>query len=690
MSTYRLDKLFSPRSVAVVGGSPRLTSPGRAVLKNLRSAGFKGSISLVNPHYPEIEGIQSVRTVQELTEAPDLLVIAAPAPSVPGIVAASGEKGVATAIVITAGLGHGAGSLADSCEKAARATGLRLVGPNCLGVMAPRAGLNASFAARTPPAGDLALISQSGAITAGLVEWSAVHAIGFSAVVSLGDKIDVDFGDLLDFFALDRGTRAILLYVESINNARKFMSAARAAARVKPVVVIKSGRHAQGAKAAQTHTGALAGADAVYDAAFRRAGLLRVLDLDELFAAAETLGRVRSFDGRRLAILTNGGGIGVLAVDRLADLGGTLAAISPTTMQQLDSVLPPIWSRADPVDIAGDADAARYAAALEGLLEDPENDAILVMNVPTALASPAAAAKSVAAVAQSHRSRGLHPKPIFAVWVGSSDAATPIFEAAGIPNYATEADAVRGFMHLVRYRQALEISMATPPSLPQDFKPDAAAARAVVAGATRGERTRPDGRTWLDPIEVGRLLAAYSIPIAPALFARDAEAAASVAAPLLSEGSTVVAKILSPDIIHKSEVGGVRLNLTSERAVRDAVADILARAHAARPDARIAGVTIHPMILRPKARELIAGIADDPTFGPVIVFGRGGTAVEVIADKALALPPLDLGLARGLIARTRVSRVLGAYRDVLAADVGSVALLLVKLAQLAADLPELR
>jgi acetyltransferase len=690
MSTYRLDKLFAPRSVAVVGGSPRPTSPGRAVLKNLRSAGFKGSISLVNPHYPEIEYVRSVRTVQELTEAPDLLVIAAPAPSVPGIVAAAGEKGVATAIVITAGLGHGAGSLADGCERAARATGLRLVGPNCLGVMVPRAGLNASFAARTPPAGDLALISQSGAITAGLVEWSAVHAIGFSAVVSLGDKIDVDFGDLLDFFALDRGTRAILLYVESINNARKFMSAARAAARVKPVVVIKSGRHAQGAKAAQTHTGALAGADAVYDAAFRRAGLLRVLDLDELFAAAETLGRVKPFDGRRLAILTNGGGIGVLAVDRLADLGGTLAAISPTTMQQLDSVLPPIWSRADPVDIAGDADAARYAAALEGLLEDPENDAILVMNVPTALASPEAAAKSVAAVAQSYRSRGLRPKPIFAVWVGSSDAATPIFEAAGIPNYATEADAVRGFMHLVHYRQALEISMATPPSLPQDFKPDVAAARAVIAGAMRGERTRPDGRTWLDPIEVGRLLAAYSIPIAPALFARDAEAAASVAAPLLAEGSTVVAKILSPDIIHKSEVGGVRLNLTSERAVREAVADILARARAARPEARIAGVTIHPMILRPKARELIAGIADDPTFGPVIVFGRGGTAVEVIADKALALPPLDLGLARGLIARTRVSRVLGAYRDVPAADVSSIALLLVKLAQLAADLPELR
>ena len=611
-------------------------------------------------------------------------MIVAPPPAVTSIVAAAGERGTATAIIVTSGLGHGAGSLADACEKAARATGLRLVGPNCLGVLAPRAKLNASFAARMPPVGDLALVSQSGAITAGLIEWSAAHGIGFSAAVSLGDKVDVDFGDLLDFFALDGATRAILLYIESINNARKFMSAARAAARIKPVVVVKSGRHAQGAKAAQTHTGALAGADSVYDAAFRRAGLLRVLDLDELFAAAETLGRVQPFSGKRLAILTNGGGIGVLAVDRLADLGGTLADISPQTMKRLDTALPAIWSRANPVDISGDADAGHYTSALEALLEDPENDAILVMNVPTALASAESAARSVAAMARAHRGRRIHPKPIFAVWIGSSDAVTPTFETDRIANYATESDAVRGFMHLVRYREALEALMATPPSLPQDFKPDVAGARAIVAGAIG------NGRAWLDPHEFTRLLAANSIPVAPAFLARNAEEAAVVAAPLLAGGSTVVVKVLSPDIVHKSEVGGVRLNLASEDAVREAVADILARARAARPDARITGVTLHPMVLRPKARELIAGIADDPTFGPVIVFGRGGTAVEVIDDKALALPPLDLELAHALIARTRVSRVLKAYRDVPAADTDAVALLLVKLAQLAADLPEVR
>jgi acetyltransferase len=511
-----------------------------------------------------------------------------------------------------------------------------------------------------------------------------VHGIGFSAAVSLGDQIDVDFGDLLDFFALDGATRAILLYIESINNARKFMSAARAAARIKPVVVVKSGRHAQGAKAAQTHTGALAGADAVYEAAFRRAGLLRVLDLDELFAAAETLGRVRPFPGKRLAILTNGGGIGVLAVDRLADLGGTLAAISAETLKRLDARLPPIWSRANPVDIAGDADAARYVAAFEELLEDPENDAILVMNVPTALVSAEAAATSIAASTQAYCNRWLRPKPIFAVWLGTSDATTPVFEAARIPSYATESDAVGGFMHLVRYREALEALMATPPSLPQDFTPDVRAARAVVASAVQ------QGRMWLDPIECTRLLAAYAIPIAPAELARNTDEAAAAAEQFLTKGLGVVAKILLPDIVHKSEVGGVRLNLTSERAVREAVPDILARARAAKPGARIIGVTIHPMVLRLNARELIAGIADDPTFGPVIVFGRGGTAVEVIGDKALALPPLDLELARGLIARTRVSRVLQAYRNVPAADTNAIALLLVKLAQLAADVPELR
>ena len=463
------------------------------------------------------------------------------------------------------------------------------------------------------------------------------------------------------------------------------MSAARAAARIKPVVVVKSGRHAQGARAAATHTGALAGSDAVYDAAFRRAGLLRVLDLEELFAAAETLGRLRPFTGNRLAILTNGGGIGVLAVDRLADLGGTLADFHRATMARLDAALPPIWSRANPVDIAGDADAvalrggARSAARRSGQRRDPGHEradgARIGHRGGKIGRRRRAEASQLGHSTQSRCSRS-----------GSAERrSTPgAFEAAGIPSYATESDAVAGFMHLVRYREAIEALMATPPSLPEEFTPDVAAARRIIEGAVR------DGRTWLDPIEVTRLLAAYSIPIAPALLARDPEEAAASRRPLLADGSTVVVKILSPDIVHKSEVGGVRLNLTSERAVREATAEILERARAAKPEARITGVTIHPMVVRPKARELIAGIADDPTFGPVVVFGRGGTAVEVINDKALALPPLDLKLAHELIARTRVSRVLKAYRDVPAADESAMALVLVKLAQMAADLPEVR
>ncbi len=684
MGTYRLDRLFKPCSVALIGASPRPHSVGRAILLNLRAAGFAGPIGLVNPHYAEIEGHTAVKSISELSFTPDVAILAAPPATIPELVGEVGAKGCAGVIVVTSGLGRGAGSLAERADRAARTHGVRIVGPNCLGVMVPGAKFNASFAARAPQVGDLALISQSGAVAAGLVEWAAPRSIGFSAIVSIGDQLDVDFGDLLDFFALDRTTRAILLYIESVNNARKFMSAARAAARAKPVVVIKAGRHARGAEAARTHTGALAGSDDVYDAAIRRAGLLRVFDLDELFAATATLGRVRPFRGKRLAILTNGGGIGVLAVDRLMDLGGVLANIGSRAIGTLNAALPPIWSGGNPVDIAGDADASRYVTALETLLADEENDAVLVMNVATALASSADAATAVADTVHRHRGASYPAKPVFAVWVGDQGEAAAKLDAVGVPHYQSEADAVRGFMHLVHYREGLDTLMQTPPSLPQDFAPDVAAARALVTDALAA------GRSWLDPVEATRLFAAYAIPVTPAIPAADAEAAVHAAEPFLAKGQPVAVKIHSPDIVHKSEVGGVVLNLPSPEHVRRTTTDLLDRVRSLRPQARIAGVTVHPMIVRPKARELIAGIADDPTFGPVVVFGCGGTAVEVINDKALALPPLDLRLAQELIARTRVSRVLKAYRDVPAADERAIALVLVKLAQLAADVPEIR
>jgi acetyltransferase len=480
-------------------------------------------------------------------------------------------------------------------------------------------------------------------------------------------------------------TRAILLYVEAIKDARKFMSAARAAARIKPVVVVKSGRMAQGAKAAATHTGALAGSDAVYDAAFRRAGVLRVSDLRELFDCAETLGRVGSPPGKRLAILTNGGGIGVLAIDRLVELGGVAAPITPTIRQQLDAVLPPTWSGSNPIDIVGDADAARYTAALEALLADPDNDAILVMNVHTAIASADEIAAAVAGLVSRYRQQ--HPgfaKPVPAVWVGAEQSTWSRLSDAGIPNYPTEDDAVRGFMYLVQHREVVEALAQVPPAMPVEFVPDIDAARRIVTAAL------VEGRAWLDPIEIKRLLEAYQIPMVPTFAAADADEAALHASALFAAGATVVLKILSRDIVHKSDVGGVVLNLTTVDAVRAATVDITARARALRPEARISGVIVQAMMVRPKARELILGLADDPTFGTVIVFGRGGTAVEIINDKALALPPLNLQLAHDLIERTRVSRLLRAYRDVPAVKQDAVALVLVKLAQMAADIPQIR
>ena len=685
MSIYRLKNLLAPRSLALVGASPRRGSVGRSVLRNILSAKFKGQFGLVNTRYAEVDGIATVRALGKLPFVPELVVITAPAAVVPGLIEEAGKLGSAGAVIIPAGLGHGAGSLAEATDAAARKYGMRLIGPNCLGIMMPYADLNASFAAHTPRGGNLALISQSGAIATGMVDWAAQRAVGFSGIVSIGDQLDVDIADLLDYFALDGRTRAILLYVEAIKNARKFMSAARAAARVKPVVVVKSGRMALGARAAATHTGALAGSDAVYEAAFRRAGILRVLDLRELFDCAETLGRVGSPSGKRLAILTNGGGIGVLAIDRLSELGGIPAPMTPTTRAKLDAILPPTWSGSNPVDIVGDADPPRYAAALEVLLDDPDNDAILVMNVQTAIASADDIATTVSDVVGKYRERRRNAvKPVLAAWIGAEEKIVDRLSGAGIPNYATEGDAIRGFMHLVRHREVLTLLTQVPPAMPTDFVPDLEAARAIVAVALA------DGRQWLDPVEISRLLEAYGIAMVPTYAAADAGQAVAHASRLFAQGATVVLKIMSRDIVHKSDVGGVVLNLTTGEAVRAATDEIIARARTLRPEARIGGVIVQAMVVRPKARELILGLADDPTFGTVVVFGRGGTAVEIVNDKALALPPLDLQLARGLVERTRVSKLLRGYRDVPAVKRDAVEMVLVKIAQMAADIPEIR
>ena len=462
------------------------------------------------------------------------------------------------------------------------------------------------------------------------------------------------------------------------------MSAARTAARVKPVIAIKSGRHDAGVKEALSHTGALAGSDAVYDAALHRAGILRVLGLDEMFAAAETLSRVAPFRGDRLAVVTNGGGIGVLAVDRLADLKGNLAALAPATIAAIDAKIPTGWSRGNPVDIIGDAGAERYSAAMDAVMRDTTTDAVLVINCPTALAAPQAIAAAVIEAVKKRRTEMIPAPPVFAVWLGASPNVEDQFQSAGIPHFSSETDASSGFMYLVNYNRAQTALMRTPPSLPAEFTADADAARRIVAAALT------KGRSWLDPVEATALLGAYGIPVAPVLAARTPEQAGEMARPLIQAGAKVAAKILSQQIPHKSDLGGVVLNLDTEATVINAARKMLDDIARLKPDAHLDGVTIQPMVHWPGAHELIAGIADDPNFGPVVVFGHGGTAAEVIGDKALALPPLDLHLAHDLIARTRIAAVLRGYRNVAPANIEAVALVLVKLAQLCADIPEIR
>lgn len=681
MSIRNLDRLFEPHSVALVGASARSGSLGAAVLANLRQAGFRGDIHLVNPRHSQIDGMPCAARISDLPAPPDLVVIAAPRDHVVALAQEAAAFGVPAAIVITADPSHGPESLRARLKDVAARTGLRVVGPNCLGVLSPRAGLDASFAAHRPPKGDLAVISQSGAITVSLLAFAAERNVGFSGLVSIGDMADVDFDDLLDWFAIDPATRAILMYVEAITDAKAFMSAARAAARVKPVIVIKAGRSKSAARAAATHTGALTGADDVYSAAFRRAGVLRVNDIDELFGAAETLGRISPFQGDKLAIVTNGGGLGVLAVDELATLGGRLARFEPDTVAKLDAAMPPTWSRANPADIVGDADAARFAAALGPILEDADTDAAMVIHCPTALSQPVEVARAVADAVIEHRRTTYRPKPVFAVWLGHEAGANEIFERAAIPHYASSA--MRGFMHLVKWREGRDALMATPQGLPPG-EADRGGARKIVTDAlARGE-------SWLDVVDITRVLEAYHIPCAPARLAKSPDEAAEIAAPMIAEYGACVVKIFSRDITHKSDVSGVMLDMTTQEGVRKAARQVMDRARTAAPGARIDGVTVHPMIRRPNGRELIAGVAEDPTFGPVILFGRGGTAVEVINDKALALPPLDMNLARAQIERTRVARLLRSYRDKPQADIDAVAQTLVRLAQLSADIPEIR
>jgi acetyltransferase len=683
MTIRNLDQLLAPNSVALIGASRKEGSVGLITARNLLRGGFAGPVWLVNPKYPDIEGHPCHPSIAALPGIPQLAVVATPPDTIPGIIGELGGRGTRAAVVITAGVRD---DLRRAMLESARPWCLRIQGPNCLGLMVPGLGLNAGFSHQAPLAGDLAFLSQSGALITAIVDWARGRRIGFSHVVSLGDMADADFGDLLDYLAGDTGSRAILLYMEAVTHARKFLSAARRAARSKPVIVVKAGREAAGARAALSHTGALAGADAAYEAAFRRAGVLRVRELQDLFSAAEILARHPRLAGERLVILTNGGGAGVLAADRLADLDGRLAAVSGPAMAALDAALPATWSHGNPVDIVGDAGPARYGRALEALLEDAGSDAVLVVNCPTALASSTAVAEEVVATVDRHNTAGKGLKPVMTSWLGdeASRGARTLFAARGIASFATPADAIDGFMQLVRYARAQEELTRMPPSMPEHLGLKTEAAGRTIAAVLAA------GRSTLSEVEAKALLDCYGIPVVPTEVASSPAEVATQAARWIGSHGACVVKILSDDITHKSDVGGVRLGLERAEEARHAAQDMLERVARLKPQARVNGFTVQPMIRRPKATELIAGMSVDPTFGPLLMFGAGGTAVEVVRDTAHALPPLDLKLAHDLMRQTRVWRLLQGYRDRPAADVGAIAEALARLGYLVARHPEVR
>lgn len=677
MSRRNIEYLLTPRSVAVIGATDRPLSVGATVFQNIRHGGFSGPVWPVNLRSPGVGGERAYKTVAELPEAPDLAVICTPAATVPRLISDLGARGTRAAIVISSGLeapaedGRPLGAL---MLEAACPHLLRILGPNCIGLLSPRIALNASFAHIGARPGHLAFIAQSGALTTAMLDWTQSLQIGFSHFISLGNSADVDFGDLLDFLGDDPHTSAILLYIESITSARKFMSAGRAAARNKPVIVVKSGRAPDGARAATSHTGALAGADDVYDAAFRRAGMLRVSTTRELFDAAEALARLKPLSGERLSIVSNGGGPAVMATDSLVLGGGELARLSETTTHRLNAALPANWSHGNPVDIVGDAPAQRYAAALGAVIENPESDAVLLIHAPTAIVEPSDIARACVTVLRNCET------PALTCWMGGNAVqdAKAICGKAGIPAYSTPEEAVGAFLHVAQFHRNQRQLMETPSSVPDEFQASVPIVRTII------ESVLADGRDVLMEHEAKQLLAAYGVPVVEthvvSTVAELPDAARAMTFPL-------VLKILSPDITHKSDVGGVALGIDSIHALEAAGAAMLARCQAAQPHARILGFTLQPLVKRPEAVELIAGIAVDATFGPIILFGQGGTAVEVIADKAISLPPLNLSLARELVSRTRVHRLLAGYRDRSPVDALALHLMLVKISQLVVDFP---
>jgi acetyltransferase len=676
MSVRNLEHLFAPTSVALVGASERPGSLGATLLHNLLAGGFKGEVWPVNPKYAQLGGRRCYASVAELPQAPSLAVICTPPATIPAIVRQLGERGNRAAVVLSSGVREGGRSLRQAMLDAAHPYLLRLLGPNSAGLLAPGLGLNASVASSGALPGRIAFVSQSGALMVGVLDWARTRGIGFSHFIALGDGADVDLGDVLDYLASDGATSAILLYLQDLRYARKFMSAARAAARSKPVLVLKAGREDEDAPSAASESGALARQDDVFDAAIRRAGMLRVYTTDQLFSAAETLAYARPLHGERLAIVSNGAGPGVLARDALAWGGGVEAVFSDATRERLDALLAPGWRRGNVVDLRGGAAPALYRETLETLLQDAGVDAVLAIQSPTATVASRDVADAIAPLVRTAS------KTLLSCWLGGSavSEARAIASGARLPAFRTPEDAVAGFLQLVHYRRNQNLLMEVPPSMAGTVAPDRAAARALVREAIANKRY------LLSDPETKAILRTYGMAVVETRQAATVDDAVAAARRI---GFPVAVKILTPDVMHKSDFGGVTLDLDSEEGVRAAAARMRRRLAELFPAARFEGFSVQAMMRRRDAHELIAGAALDPVFGPVIVFGQGGVAVEVTDDHSVGLPPLNLVLARDLVDRTRVARLLAGYRNRPAVNMDAVLASLVQVSRMVADIPEI-
>jgi len=680
MLTHYLEKFFNPTAVAVIGASEREDSVGWKVFKNLLRSHFRGEIFAVNPKHKSVQGKVCFPSVKAINKSIDLCVITTPAATIPQILSDCGEKGIKAAIVISAGFGE-TGPKGKEIEKRVLALchqyQIKIMGPNCLGFMRPAIHLNATFDNNFAYAGSLALVSQSGAICAAILDWAVDQQIGFSTVASIGNCLDLDFSDILDYLTLDPETQSILLYVEGIQHSRRFISSLRAAARLKPVIVIKGARNQQGARAALSHTGALIGNDEVFEAALRRAGVLRVASIEEFFSAAEVLSSNYRVPGNRLSIITNGGGAGVMAADRASELNISLPVLSDKIIAKYNKKLPPNWSHQNPIDILGDATPERYHSAIDICRQDEDSDGILTILVPVAMSQPLKVAEQIIQEAKKNN------KPILTCWMGERQAKTSrkLFSKHQVPNFDTPEKAVEAFSYLANYQHNQNLLVQIPSPYPIKEKTDIKTARTIIEGALK------ENRKLLTMMESKNLLKAFGIPVNKVIAAANAEEAVQAAEYL---GFPVVMKINSPDITHKQDVGGVQLNILTADAVRLSFQTMINSVKKAQPQAQILGVTIERLFKTKNDRELMVGVLTDKVFGPVISFGMGGNLVEVIKDNSIELPPLNPYLATQLIERTRIAKTLSPFRGMLAASFDALIEVLLQVSTMICELPYIK